>query len=181
MGANKSLFVCAAFVVVSVCAWAVAQTSAEEPLTQATIKVRGLGTAPEGKRGTPQGKLMAERAAEVVAKRNLGLAVGKVSVEGDERQKTVFVEAFVRGARTTDTKVLPDGSVEVTMELPLSEVAKNFADMQRVMIQAEENRKKLDGVFKKTEEDLRTVKGQLNNLQGSMQKIETQIKSLEGR
>ena len=124
---------------------------------------------------------MAERAAEIVAKRNLGLAIGKVTVEGSERDKKIFVEAFVRGARVTDKKVKPDGSVEVTMELPLSEVARNFAEMQRLAIRAEENRQKIEDVFKKTEGDLHAVKTKLETYEESVKKIESQIKDLESR
>lgn len=153
----------------------------EDVLSKAVIKVTGIGKAPESKRGTAQGRLMAERAAEIVAKRNLGLALGKVSIEGTERDKEIFVSAFVRGARVTGKKVLPDGSVEVTMELPLSEVARNFAEMQRLAIRAEENRQKLEDAFQKTTEELSTVKSKLDSVEDAVKKLETQLKSIEAQ
>ena len=59
------------------------------------------------------------------------------------------------------------------MELPLSEVARNFAQMQRLWIRAEENRRKI-------EDDLKTMKTQVDTFQDAVGKIEAQLKSLEG-
>ena len=155
------------------------QTNGNDAWGQVSFKVTGIGKAPDAKRRTPQGRLMAERAAEMAAKRNLGLVVGKVSVEGTDRDKKIFVEAFVRGARVTDKKVLPDGTVQVTLELPLSEVARSFAQMQRLWIRAEENREKLEEVFKKNENDLRAMKTRLETFQEAMEKIEAELKSIQ--
>ncbi len=159
----------------------VAEGGGDDPVGRAALKVTGIGKAPESKRGTPQGRLMAERAAELTAKRNLALAIGKVTVEGTDREKKIFVDAFVRGARLTDKKTKPDGSVEVTMELPLAEVARNFAEMQRLALRAEENRHKLEEVFRKTETDLRSVKAKLNAFQEAVAEMEDQIKRMETR
>jgi hypothetical protein len=168
-----------AFLVATCGARAAAQTGKGDPLGKAAIRVTGLGKAPDSKRGTPQGKLMAERAAELVAKRNLALAIGQVSVEGTDRDREIFVSKFVRGAHITSKKVNEDGSVEVTMELPLSEVARNFAEMQRLAIRAEENRQKLEEVFKKSEDDLRTMRTRLDTVQESMKKIEAELQALD--
>ena len=181
MGAAKGMLACVVALLVSATGVGRGeQAGGNDPTGQASLKVTGIGKAPDSKRGTPQGRLMAERAAEMVAKRNLGLAIGKVSVEGTEKDKEIFVSAFVRGARVTDKKVLPDGTVEVTVELPLSEVARNFAQMQRLWVRAEENRQKMEGVYKKTEDDLRTMKGKLDTFKEAMDKMDAELKSIEG-
>ena len=182
MRATKGIAACAVACLVATMSFHVfGQAQPDDPLGKASLKVTGVGEAPPSKRGTRQGQLMAERAAEIVAKRNLGLAIGKVSVEGTEREKEIFVDAFVRGARVTDKKARPDGSVEVTVELPLSEVARNFVEMQRFLNRAEENRRKLEEVFKKTEDDLRTIKAKLDIMLGSVKKVEVEIQSIERR
>ena len=182
MGAAKGIAACLVALLVSAPGLGRGeQAGGNDPVGQVSLKVTGVGKAPESKRGTAQGRLMAERAAEMVAKRNLGLAIGKVSAEGTEKDKDIFVSAFIRGAHVTDKKVLPDGTVEVTVELPLSEVARNFAQMQRLWVRAEESRQKLEGVFKKSEDDLSVMKGKLKTFQEAMEKMEAELRSIEGR
>lgn len=83
-----------------------AEAMAQEFLT---MRAGGVGYAPAAYAGTPRGRLMAERAAKVVAMRNL--AVRQVRPPG-----RMFLRAYVPGVRTVTTVPTPDGGMAVTVE-----------------------------------------------------------------
>jgi len=69
----------------------------------AIVRATGVGRPPARMAG-PRGRLMARRAAEVVAVRNLATKLGHGR------------RATLRGFRYVSTRYRPDGSVEVTVE-----------------------------------------------------------------
>ena len=92
-----------------------------------SLRVTGVGIALAGTAG-PEAAIMAERAAEVDARRKLaeelyGVQINSVTtvtdfvVQYDEVKAEV--ETFLAGAKKIDTRFLPDGSVEVDIEIPL--------------------------------------------------------------
>ena len=87
------------------------------------IRAAGIGRPPPGKSGR-QAWLMARRAAEVVAVRNLA---AKLEVSSPKRQDghyghyAVTAPRLVRGFRYLPPRTLPDGRVAVTVEMPLYE------------------------------------------------------------
>ncbi|MGH7260524.1 MAG: hypothetical protein ACREI9_07555 [Nitrospiraceae bacterium] len=118
---------------------AVAQSAKMEPLVErlgpsgsvnwATgwIKATGLGIAPQGS-GGGAGQAMAQRAAFAVAVRNLletvkGIRVDSTTlVDNYMMQNDVIktqVTGFVKGAQIAQTTPHPDGSVEVTVKVPM--------------------------------------------------------------
>jgi hypothetical protein len=117
------------------------------------IKATGSGVAPSEMAETSQGRLMAERAAYADALRQLGENIKGVKVssrttvrnfitENDEI-RTRF-EAFLRGARRTETRHLDDGSgiCEVDVEIPLE-------GMRSLIRKKERNRNKYGDKQKK--------------------------------
>ena len=95
---------------------------------EATIRARGAGAPPSKAANVAQAKLMTERAAKVDGYRNLleqayGLQVtGGTTVRDFVTQSDVVrtqVDAFIRGAKVVDTRILDDGSAEVEMEITL--------------------------------------------------------------
>jgi len=72
-------------------------------MVPATVTARGMGFPPRHMRGA-QAKLMARRAAEVVAVRNLAAQLG------------LPAGARVRSFRYVSAQELPGGAVEVTVE-----------------------------------------------------------------
>ena len=92
------------------------------------ITVRGEGAAPERIQGEAQSKLLARRAAEVIAYRNALQVIEKVRIDSkteveDYVVKSDRVEAevsgYVRGGRVVDTEYGPAGLCVVTMEFPI--------------------------------------------------------------
>lgn len=92
------------------------------------IKVTGSGVPPEHVTNTQQRRLMAKRAAQLDAYRNLaeevkGLKINaRTTVEefittSDEIKSKI--DAFIRGARVVAVRYLEDDSCEVDLELPL--------------------------------------------------------------
>jgi len=95
---------------------------------EVTLRARGAGAPPTRAANAAQAKLMTERAAKVDAYRNLleqayGLQVtGSTSVRDFVTQSDTVrtqVDAFIRGAKVVDTRLLDDGSAEVDMEVSL--------------------------------------------------------------
>jgi hypothetical protein len=90
------------------------------------LRATGTGLPPRGAANPAQAQLMARRASEVVALRNLAaLATGK-TVEGDPRTNRTWVKAFIRGFRVIERRENPDGSFTTVVELPISDVGGNF-------------------------------------------------------
>lgn len=95
--------------------------------TNASVSAVGTGVPPDGVTGT-EGKLMAVRAAELDARRQLLEKVYGVHIDAQTTVKDYVtqndqvkaeVESFLAGAQVSEPKYLSDGSVEVTASLPL--------------------------------------------------------------
>jgi hypothetical protein len=93
-----------------------------------TLRAKGAGAPPTKAANAAQARLMSERAAKVDGYRNLleqayGLQVtGSTSVRDFVTQSDTIrtqLDAFIRGAKVTDTRYLDDGSVETEMEITM--------------------------------------------------------------
>jgi len=102
--------------------------SAEIRWSEGTIRATGVGRPPEELENPADAAYLAERAAIVVARRNLLLVAKGVRVEGsrvvgDFMTSTgrfrMVVTGLVEGSRPVKTELLPDGSVRATVEMPL--------------------------------------------------------------
>lgn len=92
------------------------------------LRIKGIGMAPE--RGTlAQRRLMAKRTAFADGYRRLAESLDQLRVNGSafvrdltvvDDQTRLGINELVRDARAVDTHYWADGSVEVTLELPLS-------------------------------------------------------------
>ncbi len=96
--------------------------------TTSEVYATGLGAPPPHPVNAAQARAMAERAAFVVALRNLLEAVKGVRVDSESVVENFMtrsdvirtkVDGIVRGARTVKTQYLSDGSVEVLVALSL--------------------------------------------------------------
>jgi len=102
--------------------------SAEIRWSEGTIRATGVGRPPGELENPADAAFLAERAAIVVARRNLLLTAKGVRVEGsrvvgDFMTSTgrfrMVVTGLVEGSRPIKTELLPDGSVRATVEMPL--------------------------------------------------------------
>jgi len=78
----------------------------------ARVRASGVGYAPAHLTGTPRGRLMAERAAKIVATRNLARHLYSIP-------PTAPFRAYVPGVRTVWTRALPGAGAEATVETNL--------------------------------------------------------------
>jgi hypothetical protein len=101
--------------------------------TDGYVEAVGIGAPPQRNIGTPQARPMALRAAQVDAYRNLLEVVSGVRVDSATTVKDFTVESdiintqvqgIVKGAKTMKQEYLSDGTVEVTVRMP---IAGNFA------------------------------------------------------
>ncbi|MDP3098572.1 MAG: hypothetical protein Q8M86_11525 [Syntrophales bacterium] len=101
--------------------------------TDGYIEAVGIGAPPQRNIGTPQARPMALRAGQVDAYRNLLEVVNGVRVDSTTTIKDFTVESdiintqvqgIVKGAKTMKQEYLSDGTVEVTVRMPM---AGNFA------------------------------------------------------
>ncbi len=93
------------------------------------ITAVGIGAPPASPANAAQARAMAERAAQVVAYRNLLEAVKGVQVDSTTNVENFMVTSdviktqvsgFIQGATIMDKKYMSDGSVEVTVGMRLS-------------------------------------------------------------
>lgn len=89
-------------------------------VNETSIMAKGIGKPPSYATSSTQAKLMARRAAIVVAQRNLAAAVGKVVKQVRGPVSRVKVKAFLRGAKIREVRELDNGWMEATLELPLN-------------------------------------------------------------
>jgi len=101
------------------------------------IEAVGIGAPPARSIGKPEARPLALRAAELDAKRNLleitkgvridsATAVKDFTVESDIINSQV--EGFIKGAQVVKKDLMSDGTVEVTVRMPL------FGDFSRIII-----------------------------------------------
>lgn len=92
------------------------------------IEAVGIGAPPDRYIGKPQARPNALRAAEVVAKRNLLEITKGVRIDSSTTVKDYAVESdvinsqvegFVKGAQVVKQEYMSDGTVEVTVRMPL--------------------------------------------------------------
>jgi hypothetical protein len=97
--------------------------------TEGYIEAVGIGAPPERYIGKPQARPMALRAAKVDAYRNLlevtkGVRVDSTTVVKDFTVESdvinAQVEGLVRGAKIVNQDYLSDGTVEVTLRMPMA-------------------------------------------------------------
>ncbi|MHC4064416.1 MAG: hypothetical protein ACYSUI_07935, partial [Planctomycetota bacterium] len=102
---------------------AAAQDKAPQPQAGQVIRATGVGYPPRHMTGA-RAKLMARRAAEVVAVRNLAIKLsGDAAAIGRTQAKHSRVNARIRGFRYLPPRYRSDGSVEVTVKLPVTAAA----------------------------------------------------------
>lgn len=101
------------------------------------IEAVGIGAPPERFIGKPQARPMALRAAEQVAKRNLleitkGVRIDSTTVVKDFTVESDIinsqVEGFIKGAMVLKQDYMSDGTVEVTVRMPI------FGNFSQVII-----------------------------------------------
>ena len=108
---------------------ALAQDKNSVDWTRMIATATGVGSAPEKAKGTPEALRMAERAALLDARRNLLEVVGGVHIDSETKvadfmalsdEVTAQVRGILRNSMTSTSRVMPDGSVEVTVSMPLT-------------------------------------------------------------
>ena len=83
------------------------------------IRATGIGRPPRG-RPAAQSRLMARRAAQIVAVRNLAREVGGLEDAPAGGTGRMTSTTTIRGFRYVSSRLLPDGRGQVTVELPLT-------------------------------------------------------------
>ncbi len=95
------------------------------------ISAEGAGVPPDDKSGTPQGKLMAARAAEMDAKRKLAEEVMGFMIDSSTTVRDFVTEhdeirarlnTFLHGSYVKSTRYDGDGTAYVTVEMPAMQV-----------------------------------------------------------
>jgi hypothetical protein len=107
------------------------------------IRMTGNGVAPADKAGTPQGKLLAARAAELDAKRKLGEHINGLTIRSDTSVKDFVAEhddiqaqmqAVLVGSSVEKTTFTEDATAEVTVSVPGMQVWEVISTYQRVAV-----------------------------------------------
>ena len=97
--------------------------------SKGTVTAKGSGVAPSGAVNPSQARLLAERAAISDARRNLLETVGEVRVDASSTVSSMMtkndvitsrISGIVKGSSVTGKRFLDDGSIEVTVEMPIT-------------------------------------------------------------
>ncbi len=97
--------------------------------SKGTVTAKGSGVAPSGAVNPSQARLLAERAAISDARRNLLETVGEVRVDASSTVSSMMtkndvitsrISGIVKGSAVTGKRFLDDGTVEVTVEMPIT-------------------------------------------------------------
>ncbi|NUQ50146.1 MAG: hypothetical protein HUU27_09550, partial [Phycisphaerae bacterium] len=136
------------------------QPSPAQPPTQAAsepavIRATGIGRPPQGK-PAPQAKLMARRAAEVVALRNLAAQLEGQALSESNGRISARTETLIRGFRYLAPRDLDDGSVEITVELPLPTLMHNHTAVADQTVQLESRLQAAQAELEALKNDLAT-------------------------
>jgi len=136
---KKSLVIIGVLIIITACWTALAQTGGPGDAVETTssgkinwtvgeIYATGIGAPPALSVNAAQSRAMAERAAFIVALRNLLEVVKGVRVDSESVVENFMVKSdvirtrvdgIVKGARIINTQYLSDGSVEVQVAMPL--------------------------------------------------------------
>ncbi|MEW6360123.1 MAG: hypothetical protein AB1696_27555 [Planctomycetota bacterium] len=152
------------------------QADAPDPFGEATIRVKGFARVPPGQPLTGAAKLGAMRAAKVVAMRNLAALFGNMEITGDEKVKKIVVEGFVSGAQDVGEPEVRDGWLIVTVEVPLSAVAANMADLEAKVAQAQERNEQMQQALGQADASLTKLRETLDKLKAAIDAMEKRMK-----
>jgi hypothetical protein len=142
--------------------------------SQAVIRASGIGRRPAGK--TPaQAKLMARRAAEVVALRNLAAKLHGQGINDDGDRIEARTEALIRGFRYLPPRELQDGSVEVTVELPLPTLMGNHTIVADRVSQVEEELAAMRAEMRQLREQESVMRAELERTRARIAQLESWI------
>ena len=147
-----------------------------DPFREATIRVKGFGKFAPGEEGTPRGKLKAERAAKIMAMRNVAALFGKMEIRGDENVKKIVVRGLVSGARQVGDAKVEGGWVVVTVEVPLSAIVDSMAGLQEGVNEAKERNRQLQEALGSADSNLRRMRDTLEKLKKAIANIEAKLK-----
>lgn len=107
------------------------------------IRMTGQGVPPDEKAGTPQGKLLAARAAELDAKRKLAEHVKGLVIRGETRVSDFVtqyddiqtqVQGVLVGSSIEKTEFGDDGTASVTVSLPGMQIWEVISSYERVVV-----------------------------------------------
>jgi hypothetical protein len=93
-----------------------------------TVRAKGVGLLPKDAPNAAAARALAERAALVEAERNLLLTIERIRIDGSRtvrdsmatKSGALRVQGYLKGFRKVGERELPDGSIEVTLELLLT-------------------------------------------------------------
>lgn len=141
---------------------------AQAVVEQAVIRAVGIGRPPEGKTG-PQATLMARRAAEVVALRNLAAMVeGQHVSQSPGGEITATTKGFIAGYTLLPPRTLPDGTVEVAVELPVMRVYESFRSQSQQAAALEAGLKQAHSELTQTQQSLKVAETALKDAQAQL-------------
>ena len=149
-----------------------------DPFGEATIRVKGFGRFAPGEEGTPRGELKAAMAARRDAQRNVAALFGKIEVRGDDRVKRIVISGLVSGAREVGAPEVKGGWVIVTVEIPLSAIASNMADLHEKIDEAKKRNERLQQALGKADSSVAKLRKTLDDLKRAIDGIEAKFKEM---
>jgi hypothetical protein len=140
------------------------------PLSGEMIKVKATGKSPQKITAKSKARIMALRAAKIVGYKKLAQAAGIGKYTKNGTKEYIEIEAFIKNAKITNKNYISDHEVEITMEMPLSDVIEKVSNFRKYRF----NKKLLEKLQNKIEDmesNLAKIKTELSKLKGLLLKL----------
>ncbi len=139
--------------------------------SQEIIRVTATGKSSPSIKISSKARIMALRAAKVVGYKQLAKAAGLEKFAKEGTKEYSEIQAFLRNAKIVDKKFISDHEVEITMEVPLSDVIDKAVDIKKYRF----NRKLLKNLQKK----IGNIETEMSNLGDELAKLKNLLAKLE--
>jgi len=134
------------------------------------LRVKAIGKASPQIIEKSRARAAAFRAAKIEGYKKIATAAGFSQTYQLGNQKYVRVEAFLTGARIVDTRYITDYEVEVTMEIPKSQLVQQVIKVKKNAYEMQ---------ISETKHQIRAVQDQIQQLNLKLSELKEMLKKLE--
>jgi len=135
------------------------------------VKVKAIGQASPNIRLAAKARAAAFRAAKVEGYKKLAEAAGFFKIFQSGKNKLIKVDAFLKGARVVNKRYISDYKVEVVMEIPLSQLVNQLAEIKK--------RNFYHSQISQLKREIKIIESQVSTLIRRFEKLKKMVETLE--
>lgn len=134
------------------------------------LRVKAIGKSSSGITDSSKARILALRAAKVVAYKKLAQSAGLEKFVKEGTKEYVEIQAILKNTKIVEKKYISDHEVEIVMEMPLSDLVDKITNFKKYRF----NRSLIDKLTQKIdsmESDLKKMKTGLMELKGILKSL----------